>query len=166
MTEGRHGAVRFYAGLWSRVGAYLIDFIIVNAIALAIYFVPGFVYHAATGGLGDIDPAPNAFAVVILVLSILAAVAYPVCFWRWRGQTPGKMAVGLRVVTAGGSPPSWGSALLRFLGYVICWATVGLLFLWIVFDDRKRGLHDRMAGTFVVKLPRRGVLLSEAYEAR
>ena len=153
-----------YAGFWMRLGAYLIDGIILTAINCSLYFVPGFVYFTTTGELGSLKLVSSAFAVVILVLCIIISIAYPVCFWRWRGQTPGKMAVGIKLIRTNDSPVGWGAAAVRFLGYIICWVTVGILFLWIAFDSRKRGVHDRIAGTCVIKLPRKKALLTEAYE--
>ena len=153
-----------YGGFWLRLGAYLVDLIILAAINYAIYLGPGFVYFAFVGGLASDEPAPNAFAIVILALCVMVSIAYPICFWRWRGQTPGKMAAGIRVVRADGSPPGWGPAVLRFLGYIISWLTLGVLFIWVAADDRKRAIHDRMAGTCVVRLRRMGVRLIRAYE--
>ena len=159
----KDGAVR-YAGFWLRLGAYLVDLIIMVIIDYAIYFAPGFVYFAIVGELGSNEPAANAFAVVVLVLCVVVSIAYPICFWRWRGQTPGKMAAGIRVVRIDGSPLGWRAAAMRFLGYLVNWLTLGVLFLWVAADDRKRGIHDRMAGTCVVRLPRKGVLLTGAYQ--
>ncbi|MFW6126311.1 MAG: RDD family protein [Chloroflexota bacterium] len=156
-------AVR-YAGFWLRLGAYLVDLIVLAVIDYAIYFVPGFIYFAIAGQLGSDEPAADALAGVVLALCTAASIAYPICFWWWRGQTPGKMAAGLKVVRVDGSPLRWRDATLRFLGYVVSWLTLGLLFLWVPLDDRKRGVHDRMAGTCVVRLPRRGVLLTAACE--
>jgi uncharacterized RDD family membrane protein YckC len=162
-TKQEDVAVR-YAGFWLRIGAYLVDLIIMVIINYAIYFSPGFVYFLIVGELGSKEPAADAFAVVVLVLCVMASIAYPICFWRWRGQTPGKMAAGIRVVRIDGSPLGWGAAAMRFLGYIVNWLTLGLLFVWVAADSRKRGVHDRMAGTCVVRLPRRGVLLNGAYE--
>ncbi|MGB2799843.1 MAG: RDD family protein [Dehalococcoidia bacterium] len=164
MAESQEGVEVEYAGFWMRLGAYLIDGIILTAINFAIYFVPGFVYFTVTWELGSLKLVSSAFAVVILVLCIIISIAYPICFWRWRGQTPGKMAVGIKLIRSNNSPVSWRAAAMRFLGYIICWVTFGLLFLWIAFDSRKRGIHDRIAGTCVIKLPRKKVLLNEAYE--
>ena len=41
------------------------------------------------------------------------------------------------------------------LGYVICGATLFLLFLWVAFDARKQGVHDKMAGTYVIVIPKK-----------
>ena len=76
----RDGAVR-YAGFWLRLGAYLVDLIIMVIIDYAIYFAPGFVYFAIVGELGSNEPAANAFAVVVLVLCVVVSIAYPICFW-------------------------------------------------------------------------------------
>lgn len=164
MDDGTGVPVGERAGFWARLAAYVIDGIIVATTCYALYFVPGFLYFAAIGQLGSNEPAPLAMAVVIFALCVIAGVGYPVCFWRWRGQTPGKMALGIRVVRSDGSPPGWGAALLRFLGYVLAWVTADLLFLWIPVDRQGRGIHDRIAGTYVVKAPRKRSQLTEAYE--
>jgi len=85
------------------------------------------------------------------------AAAYFIFFWARRGETPGMMALKIRVVHADGTllKWDWGAALLRFLGYIICWITLGLLFLWVAFDSRKQGIHDKIADTYVVVLPRK-----------
>jgi uncharacterized RDD family membrane protein YckC len=87
------------------------------------------------------------------IVSILVTVAYSVIFWYWRGQTPGKMLLNIKLLRGDGSHITFSSAMLRYLGYVICILTLGMGFLWIIFDSRKQGLHDKIASTVVVKLP-------------
>ena len=83
----------------------------------------------------------------------LIIVAYFIGLWAWRGQTLGQMAAHVKVVRQDGKPMDLGTAVLRFIGYVVCILTLGIGFLMIVFDERKRGLHDRLAGTYVVPFP-------------
>jgi uncharacterized RDD family membrane protein YckC len=75
-----------------------------------------------------------------------------VVFGRRTGATPGKLAVGVRIVDArtGGTPPT-GRLVLRLLCYVLSAAPLYLGFLWIVFDRRKQGWHDKIAGTLVIQ---------------
>jgi uncharacterized RDD family membrane protein YckC len=71
-----------------------------------------------------------------------------------KGATPGKELLGLRVVAEDGSSPiPLGSALRRALGYLLSVASLGIGFLMVAFGGR--GLHDRIAGTRVVKESRR-----------
>ena len=62
------------------------------------------------------------------------------------------MATRVKVVRVDGQAVDLGAATLRFIGYLVCALTLGIGFLFIVFDERKRGLHDRIAGTHVIRL--------------
>jgi uncharacterized RDD family membrane protein YckC len=87
------------------------------------------------------------------VISTGVTVVYSVFFWAWRGQTPGKMLLNIKVLRGDGTNITAGYALLRYLGYIVCFLMVGIGFLWIIFDSRKQGIHDKIADTVVVKLP-------------
>ena len=82
----------------------------------------------------------------------LVVVAYFIGLWAWRGQTLGQMAGHIKVVRQDGNPMDLATAVLRFIGYVVCVLTLGIGFLMITWDKQKRGLHDRLAGTYVVPL--------------
>jgi uncharacterized RDD family membrane protein YckC len=90
---------------------------------------------------------------VVFWLVMLAILAFLYCFifTAARGQTPGKRLLGVRVVTWYGEPPSLARALLRTVGYLASTALLWLGFIWIGFDREKRGLHDWIAGTYVVR---------------
>ena len=64
-----------------------------------------------------------------------------------------KRAVGIIVVGERGQRISFGQATGRYFGKILSWLTLGLLFLMVAFSENKRGLHDIMAGTFVVGRP-------------
>jgi uncharacterized RDD family membrane protein YckC len=82
----------------------------------------------------------------------LLAGAAAVAFWRRYGATPGKLAVGVRIVDARtGGTPATRRLILRLLCYVVSAAPLYLGFLWIVFDRRKQGWHDKIAGTLVIQ---------------
>ncbi len=72
-------------------------------------------------------------------------------FWAWRG-TPGKLILGLLVVDARtGAKLDLLQAVIRYLGYFVSTLPLCLGFLWIAFDSRKQGFHDKLARTLVVK---------------
>jgi len=74
-----------------------------------------------------------------------------------RGQTLGKMLLRIQVVDAGGNVPPWPRAVAReLLRGVISLALfpLGLLYLWVALDTRKRGLHDYLGGSYVVRKQR------------
>lgn len=109
------------AGFWVRGGAYVIDILI---LMLSI-FIPG-------RGLG-----------------FLVGAAYKTIFVSQGGQTPGKMAAGIKVVTVAGGPVGVGRALGRALAEYLSAVTLGLGYLIAAFSD-KRALHDYISGTRVV----------------
>ena len=98
----------------------------------------------------DVALAPVVASVTLLPLAVLLGVLYHVYFWSVKGATPGKELLELRVVTDDGrSPIPLGSALRRALGYLLSAASLGIGFVMVIFGGR--GLHDRIAGTRVVK---------------
>lgn len=72
--------------------------------------------------------------------------------WTCLGGTPGKLLMGCEMVDArSGQHLSLRQALLRYMAYGLSLLPLGLGFFWIAFDPRKQGLHDRLAGTLVVR---------------
>jgi uncharacterized RDD family membrane protein YckC len=87
---------------------------------------------------------------VIAVFAV--SIGYFPWFWARSGATPGMTAMGLRVVRdRDGGPISGGQAILRLIGYVINGLVLYLGFIWIFVDKRRRGWHDLIAGTVVIK---------------
>ncbi len=91
---------------------------------------------------------PVVFWAILLVILVFL---YCFIFIAARGQTPGKRLVGVRVVTWYGEPPTLVRSLVRTFGYLLSAALLWLGFIWIGFDREKRGLHDWIAGTYVVR---------------
>ena len=65
--------------------------------------------------------------------------------------TIGKRILGLRVISAEKRKISWGQSILRELMFNIGFNVLGLGSLWIAFDKKKQGWHDKIAGTYVIK---------------
>ena len=87
----------------------------------------------------------------LLINWVLPAVAV-VMFWIYRQATPGKMVIGARIVDERtGGPPSTGQLVGRYLGYYVSMIPLCLGLLWVAFDARKQGWHDKLAGTVVVR---------------
>lgn len=75
----------------------------------------------------------------------------------YRQATPGKMAISARIVDAGtGGPPSTAQLVVRYLGYFVSTIPLCLGLLWVAFDPRKQGWHDKLARTVVVRPRHRG----------
>jgi uncharacterized RDD family membrane protein YckC len=134
-----------YVGFWLRVAASIIDTVLVLVctipLLVAIY---GFAYFDQTDGAVVRGPAE-------VLISWVAPVVAVIAFWVLKQATPGKMVVGARVVNAktGGSL-STGRAIARYLAYFVSVLPLGLGILWVAFDSRKQGWHDKIAGTLVV----------------
>ena len=131
-----------FAGFWRRLVAALIDLFAVAVICSIISDV----FNESV-----LDALP--YLIGGNVLSFLVNIAYFVGFWVWRGQTPGKMLLGIKLIREDGSDVTIGVALLRYLGYIVSGAIILIGFIWIAFDSRKQGFHDRMAETYVVIIP-------------
>jgi uncharacterized RDD family membrane protein YckC len=149
-----------YAGFWIRLWASIVDSIlvaiIVEPILASLYKnmesttdimsadLPGLVLESFTPR-GPAD---------VLLSWVLPAIAV-VLFWVYRAATPGKMLVRAKIVDANtGAAPTLGQCIGRYLGYFVSIFTLCLGFLWIAFDARKQGFHDKLAGTVVVRTPR------------
>lgn len=92
----------------------------------------------------------NEYSVLLDFLNILIPFGYFVGFWATISQTPGKMVMGIKVVGIDGKPISWGKAVVRYIGYFISWVIFFLGFVWIGFDSKRQGWHDKLADTYVV----------------
>jgi uncharacterized RDD family membrane protein YckC len=84
----------------------------------------------------------------------LLLLAYHIGFWTWKGTTVGGIICQLRVVRTDGSPLRFADALVRGLASIFSLAVLGLGGLWILKDPERQAWHDRIAGTYVVKVPR------------
>jgi uncharacterized RDD family membrane protein YckC len=80
-------------------------------------------------------------------------LAYHVIFWTWKGATVGDIIMHLRVVRMNGAPLTFGDSLVRVLASLFSIAAVGLGFLWILRDPERQAWHDKIAGTYVVRVP-------------
>ena len=91
------------------------------------------------------------FTANILINGLLPAIVV-ILFWVWRDATPGKMAIGAKIVDAKtGGKPSTGQFIGRYLSYYISSFVLLLGFIWVGFDAKKQGWHDKLAGTLVVR---------------
>jgi uncharacterized RDD family membrane protein YckC len=122
-----------YAGFWIRLVAFIVDAVILTVIDILITLI--------------IEGAGARF-----LIGLLIGIVYDVGFWVANdGATPGKMVMGVKVQMANGEPIDVGPALLRYLGYYVSAILLGIGFFMIAFTPHKRGLHDYIAGTVVIK---------------
>ena len=83
-------------------------------------------------------------------LAFVETFAFFAYFWTRRGQTVGMLAWHLRVETADGSPFRLAHALLRFVGALLSFATLGVGYLWMLIDPDRRTWPDMLSGTQVI----------------
>jgi uncharacterized RDD family membrane protein YckC len=87
-------------------------------------------------------------------IGFLLALAYHVTFWTLKGTTLGGIICQLRLVRTDGSLVGFPEALVRGLTGIFSLMVLGIGFLWILRDPERQAWHDRVAGTYVVKVPR------------
>jgi uncharacterized RDD family membrane protein YckC len=145
-----------YAGFFSRLVAFVLDRLIAFGIAFVIVFV---IQHFANllrieQMIESLDEQTLVRVLVgflfgMLGIYILVSTVYDILFWMLAGQTPGKRVLGLRVLRTNGERLRFRNALGRQLGYWIS-AVFFLGFVWILFDNKRQGFHDKLGGTVVV----------------
>ena len=140
-----------------RLLAYLVDSVILFAIAAVLLIGIGVQFlewaaGASGGAIVEVSAGALVATLLLLMLVVLLIFLYFPFFWARGGQTPGMRLFGLRVVAdRDGGRIGWGTALLRTLGMYVSSAVLYLGFIWILVDKRRRGFHDLIAGTVVVK---------------
>jgi uncharacterized RDD family membrane protein YckC len=137
------------AGVGSRLVATLVDLLVQVILALGLLFV-------TAQSIGNTD---SAGVIAVLVVEVVLVVAgYPVLFeWLGRGRTPGKLALGLRVLRDDGGPVAFRHALVRGLSSLVL-EKPGLIFPWgaaaglltVIFSSQDKRIGDMLAGTFVL----------------
>ena len=127
-----------YAGFWQRAAALLIDWLIVIVVTVPV-MVLGFGMREVS-----LDPAEHSWD----LLAFLAIAIMVVGFWRYCGATPGKIALGVRIVDAStGAPPSLARLVVRFLAYFLSALPLYLGFLWAGGDPPHPGWAANIART-------------------
>jgi uncharacterized RDD family membrane protein YckC len=128
-----------YVGFWPRVGAALIDTLLLALVLTPVLYL---LY-------GSDNPSTRTGD---LFFNVAVPCALTVFLWVRYGFTPGKYALSARVVDADtGQPLSAGRALLRYAGYFVSTIPFCLGLVWVAFDRRKQGWHDKMANSVVVR---------------
>jgi uncharacterized RDD family membrane protein YckC len=141
------GQVFEYGGFWLRFVAKFIDGLIVGIPVFVLAVVVGF--GSAAGGI-----SPQGEAVFQLLLQLVYYALggiYTILFVALKGTTPGKMAVGLKVVRVDGSAPGFGLATGRFFAEILSGLICYIGYIMAAGDAEKRSLHDHICGTRVVK---------------
>ncbi len=138
-------AVIEYVGFWPRVGASLIDTLIIVLISSPVLYG---IYGPEYFHRADPSLAGPADAVISYIFPMVAIIL----FWRFKSATPGKMLIHAKIVNAETlGAPSTGQLIGRYLAYFVSTIVLMLGFIWVAFDRRKQGWHDKLAGTVVIR---------------
>jgi uncharacterized RDD family membrane protein YckC/ribosomal protein S27AE len=136
-----------YAGFWPRAGAMFIDGIIFQLISTALAFIfipimdsPQDAQSAFTGGW-----------ILLQATMLIIGISYYTVFIGKFGATPGKMAMGLRVIRPDGSRLTYLRAFARYWAYSLSGIILGIGYLMAISDSEKRTLHDRICDTRVIR---------------
>ena len=150
VQSGVDGTELELASIGARFGALFIDYLLINLLSR---FITPVVLPALAGALGTGDPGTVVIAAfaVALALVIAVMVLYEGVMLQWRGQTLGKMATKVKVVTPEGDDISAGQAWLRALTKWVLTLAVGTTYLVALFNKEKKALHDMIAKTRVVR---------------
>jgi uncharacterized RDD family membrane protein YckC len=148
-----------WGGFWIRVGAYLIDVIILFVVNYVIdlslrgILIPTYP-QPQPGDIGAVMAMLPALGITTLINMAVGAL-YEGLFVARVGATPGKMVAGLKVVRPDGSPVGLGRAFGRYFVKFFEWAIVFIGWIGFVivgFDEQKRALHDRICDTRVIRI--------------
>ncbi|MEO8766805.1 MAG: RDD family protein [Nitrosospira sp.] len=130
-------------GFWRR----LVSMFYESLLLLAVLFIAGYVFHLVFRDTGSIFFRP-----VFQLYLLLVAGTYFAWFWTHGGQTLPMQTWKFRVISADGNQLSLKQAIARYLFAVIGIFFFGCGILWALFDRNRQFLHDRLAGTRIVKL--------------
>jgi uncharacterized RDD family membrane protein YckC len=158
MTQIAHEQPAFApVGFFERLLAYIIDFVILLGIQYGLHLLLGddrpffdfgtTTQSTETGGQASVDFRP-----VDLITSFLVPASYFIGSWCLFAATPGKLIMGFKIVHAEtGEPIDGGAAVLRYIGSIISGIVLCLGYLWIIWDPKKQGWHDKIANTIVIR---------------
>jgi uncharacterized RDD family membrane protein YckC len=142
-----------YASFFQRLVAFLIDAAWLGLlITLLLYLFYGDQIFATVNNnfIFTSYSLENFQWQIFLINDLLPALLF-IFFWLKYAATPGKLILDCEIVNAkDGKPITFQQALLRYLGYFVSTLVFGLGFLWIFWDKRKQGWHDKIAGTVVI----------------
>ncbi len=135
-------------GFWRRLAAIFYDSFLVLALVITAFTLA---YLPLAMGLGMEDLRQHPLARHLLTLwMVLVGVGFHLWFWTHGGQTLGMRAWRLRLVSETGGPVTWRQALIRYGVALVSLLALGLGFLWILIDEKKRAWHDLASGTRLV----------------
>lgn len=133
-----------YVGFWLRLWAGVVD-----SVLLMMVIIP---LTIGVFGWSQLATTIHVSGTSELVVSWIFPAILLFALWTGRNRTPGMSVISAEVVderTSG--PPTVGQHVGRYLGYFLAVIPLGLGLVWVAFDPKKQGWHDKLAGTIVVR---------------
>lgn len=130
-----------YAGFWIRILAAIIDTLILFVAIIPIAIILGWnnTFSSGMNSGGD------------WLWQLITAIFYIFCWIKFAG-TPGKRLLRLKVLDEQtGNHVTVGQGIIRYIGYIPATLVLFIGLIWVAFDPKKQGWHDKMAKTVVVK---------------
>lgn len=143
-----------FAGFWIRFGAKIIDNIILGVANMIIGMVAGLLISSPAGASSDPSEITSAMiggVALLYFLQIAVAAGYTSFFLGKYSATPGKMALGIKVVRPDGSSISYMRGFGRYFAEILSAAILAIGYIMAAFDKEKRALHDHICDTRVIR---------------
>lgn len=139
-----------YASFWRRLVAGLFDSIWLNGLVILLFYL---LQHYLDYTLIELSTTafehPQTWETMLITHLLPALIV--IGFWHAYAATPGKLLLDCEIVDAySGQPLRLKQAIVRYLGYFVSALPLGLGFLWILWDKRRQGWHDKIARTVVI----------------
>lgn len=141
-----------YAGFWIRLGAYAIDGSILLVPIVLLFIGMGFYNSNSSGIPFEKSISMTEDSLIFNIIATIFAFSYFIYFTKKNGATPGKKSQHLRVVSADGKSLTWKQVILRETIGRIASGVLNIGYIMVAFSSRKQGLHDRIAGTYVISV--------------
>jgi uncharacterized RDD family membrane protein YckC len=151
-----------YVGLATRAVSFALDAAVIDLVAIIVGIGAALILSLLHLP-GDVK---TVLAVIGAVAAILWSIGYFVVFWSTTGQTPGARVMQIRVVTDDGTRLKPRRALVRCAGVLLAALPLFAGFIRILFDPRRRGFQDRLAGTLVIEAPQTSYIAARRATAR
>ena len=138
-----HVSTHVFAGFWIRVAATIFDSLFLMGVSLLIFNPLRRLFGVYGAVFSRID-----------LLEILFSLLYFILLTWWTGQTLGKIITGIRVIPTGEGRGnlSAGQVILReVVGKFLSSLVFGLGYMWVGWNKKKKGWHDLIANTFVIR---------------
>lgn len=135
------------AGFWLRVLAATIDSLVCNTVIFVMSLSLGYLFKTSHYSFNEMAQ------LIVMAMGIIVTLFYYIFFTGYGGQTPGKMALQIKVIHNNGTQVSYGQAIMReTIGKMISYLLLGIGYLMVAFRRDKRAMHDLLASTRVIKL--------------